>query len=187
MSIPRFNIEVLNLSHGWENIRLIIDDDIIEFNASYIGQEPVSSFIEAAVGLEEDSVNREYFARWRDEPGKCNIDYYLDNGTLNLSMEIEAPDSRGEMISTIRKYSIPFDLFHSAVRELAIRVVKKYGIVGFNSNWSSTDDPQEVFPVGSFLRLLGMEATFKEASDELTSSFQDEVKLLSVVLGKKSI
>ena len=99
----------------------------------------------------------------------------------------EAPDSRGEMISTIRKYSIPFDLFHSAVRELAIRVVKKYGIVGFNSNWSSTDDPQEVFPVGSFLRLLGMEATFKEASDELTSSCQDEVKLLSVVLGKKSI
>lgn len=177
-----FHIDVLELSHGWEKIRLVIDDDIIDYNASYIGQEPVSSLIEAAVGLEENNVNNAYFARWSDEPGRCCIDYFLKDGTLLLDIGIETPDQNGELVTRAKKYYMPFTQFQSEVRDLAIRVLKRYGIVGFNSNWASSDEPQEVFPVGAFLRLLGAESIFDYTDEEYNSSFRDEVRLLSDIV-----
>lgn len=182
MPMSTFHIDVLELSHGWEKIRLVIDDDIIDYNASYIGQEPVSSLIEAAVGLEENNVNNAYFARWSDEPGRCCIDYYLKDGTLLLDIGIETPDQNGELRTKSKKYYMPFPQFQSEVRDLAIRVLKKYGIVGFNSNWASYDGPKEVFPVASFLRLLGMEPTFDYTDEEYNSSFRDEINLFRRIL-----
>ncbi len=182
MPMSTFHIDVLELSHGWEKIRLVIDGDIIDYNASYIGQEPVSSLIEAAVGLEENNVNNAYFARWSDEPGRCCIDYFLKDGTLLLDIGIETPDQNGELVTRTKKYYMPFTQFQSEVRDLAIRVLKKYGIVGFNSNWASYDGPEEVFPVASFLRLLGVETSLKDGGDELVSSLQDELNLLGRIV-----
>lgn len=49
----KVQIDVLELEFGWETIRMTFNDRVIEYRASYVGEEPISSLIDAATALDE--------------------------------------------------------------------------------------------------------------------------------------
>lgn len=72
-----FNFHVQDLSHGWCRIFMLINDKEIHYNASYLGQNPLASFIDAC----EDLYNERgtYYVVWQAEPGILDITLDLDN------------------------------------------------------------------------------------------------------------
>lgn len=53
MKVDQFRVEVIEVDVGWMPIKLHFDDTTIEFEASEIGREPLATFIESIVALQE--------------------------------------------------------------------------------------------------------------------------------------
>ena len=49
-----FKFRVLNLSFGWCRVQMLINDKEIEYNASYLGPNPLNSFIDACAELNDE-------------------------------------------------------------------------------------------------------------------------------------
>ena len=72
-----FNFHVQDLSHGWCRIFMLINDKEIHYNASYLGQNPLASFIDACEDLYNEGGT--YYVVWQAEPGILDITLDLDN------------------------------------------------------------------------------------------------------------
>lgn len=172
--IENIAIKITNIAYGNENIEFVFDGTVIPFYASYIGNEPISTLIQVA---EELPNNNNAQVEFLDEPGYMKIDFTKDDGSDELSIDIEIEDKMPEDAENPVKYHIKtrYEVFKTAVIKAAIEVLTTYGMVGFMHSWL---ERANVFPVGELLSLLGISSVHHEESDSFRTNLKDEMQLL---------
>lgn len=176
--VDRVQIDVLDLEVGWETIRMTFDDRVIEYCASYVGEEPISTLVDAADALDgcyNGYREEKCFVQWQKEPGFIEITFYRKEDRDYIEMSIESDDPE------IDGYSAYFDynVFKDAVIKASLTVLKKYGIVGYSLGWNKS---YHTFPVHQLLALLGIKSSISTESDERYSSVFEELEILKNTL-----
>lgn len=144
-----FKFRVQNLSFGWCRILMQINDKEINYNASYIGYNPLASFIEVCADLIEEEEG-DYHLTWQSEPCLMKIDMNLDNSNM-LHFDIFDQDESGETIYNEWHETVPFDSVVSAITTEGFRVLNAFGLYGYRRSWQNHED----FPLTSLLRIMG--------------------------------
>lgn len=178
--VEKVQIEVLELEFGWETIRMTFDDRVIEYRASYVGEEPISSLIDAATALDEcydGYIEDVCYVQWQKEPGCMEMTLFRKPGKDYIDMKIESDDPE------IDGYGVYFDYnaFKDAVIKASISVLKRYGIMGYSLAWNKT---YNAFPIHQFLALLGIKAERQSCNDECKSNVFEELEILMNVLNQ---
>lgn len=65
--------------------------------------------------------------------------------------------------------------FKAGVINSGLTALKKYGISGFDKNWSTAVN---TFPIASLIYLLGSRTAFSKETEVFSSNAADELKLL---------
>ena len=176
--VDRVQIDVLDLEVGWETIRMTFDDRVIEYCASYVGEEPISTLVDAADALDgcyNGYREEKCFVQWQKEPGFIEITFYRKEDRDYIEMSIESDDSEIDGYSAYFDYSV----FKDAVIKASLTVLKKYGIVGYSLGWNKS---YHTFPVHQLLALLGIKSSISTESDERYSSVFEELEILKNTL-----
>ena len=69
MNNNEFRFRVQNLSYGWCRVNMLINDKEINFNASYLGPNPLASFIEICAEFLIDRDQEKLSTIWQAHPG----------------------------------------------------------------------------------------------------------------------
>ena len=136
MKADQFRVEVIEVDVGWMPIKLHFDDTTIEFEASEIGREPLATFIESIVALQE--VGKSIF-EWNDEHNILRFEYHLlDEYILNVSITLE----NEYLESYISKwyFEMEYSMFKQVVVDVVFSTIERYGLDGFNDEWGNCDD-----------------------------------------------
>ena len=176
--VDRVQIDVLDLEVGWETIRMTFDDRVIEYCASYVGEEPISTLVDAADALDgcyNGYREEKCFVQWQKEPGFIEITFYRKEDRDYIEMSIESDDPEIDGYSAYFDYSV----FKDAVIKASLTVLKKYGIVGYSLGWNKS---YHTFPVHQLLALLGIKSSISTESDESYSSVFEELEILKNTL-----
>ena len=176
--VDRVQIDVLDLEVGWETIRMTFDDRVIEYCASYVGEEPISTLVDAADALDgcyNGYREEKCFVQWQKEPGFIEITFYRKEDRDYIEMSIESNDPEIDGYSAYFDYSV----FKDAVIKASLTVLKKYGIVGYSLGWNKS---YHTFPVHQLLALLGIKSSISTESDERYSSVFEELEILKNTL-----
>lgn len=176
--VDRVQIDVLDLEVGWETIRMTFDDRVIEYCASYVGEEPISTLVDAADALDgcyNGYREEKCFVQWQKEPGFIEITFYRKEDRDYIEMSIESDDPEIDGYSAYFDYSV----FKDAVIKASLTVLKKYGIVGYSLGWNKS---YHTFPVHQLLALLGIKSSISTVSDERYSSVFEELEILKNTL-----
>lgn len=180
--ISEFRIDIADFEHGWETISLIFNGVSVEFTASYIGGEPLSTLIEAVGALDSEYITGSneslYYIDWISEPGRMKISLQRNLSDNQLSIEItesECLDDSMKRWNFVMNYS----LFRQAVIDLAITSLNKYGICGFNHNWEVEND---VLPIGTLLSILGTKTDFDKVDQSFRSNLAEEISILTSII-----
>ena len=142
-----FKFTVKNLYFGWCRVVMLINDKRIEYDAEYIGPNPLASFIEACAELMECPGN--YYIKWRYHDMVLKIDMELDDNMLHL--DIFDKDEGGDTIYDEWHETIPFEDFVSAIVSEGFRVLNAFGLYGYQRSWQNHED----FPLTNLLRITG--------------------------------
>lgn len=139
-----FNFRVQSLSYGWCRVFMLVNDKRIDYNASYLGDNPLASFIEAC----EDFLveGGDYHIVWQQEPGMMKIDLHLDE---NRMLHLDITDANNRENGCYE--AIPNDSFLQAVICEGFRVLNAFGLYGYRCSWQNRTD----FPLTSLLRITG--------------------------------
>ena len=179
------NIEIKlhEICVGSETISLRFGDTVIHYDPTYMGPEALSTLINSVVSLsykETINVDTERFrTTWETEPGTLKLSFYrnkITNKTL-LKTESDSEDLDGLEIE------FDFNEYKEAVIKEALRVLKTYGLRGFNESWS---DGMDVFPINSLLVLLGVDVNYNEKTWDCNSNIFTELDILKDALSKHS-
>lgn len=178
--VEKVQIDVLELEFGWETIRMTFNDRVIEYSASYVGEEPVSSLIDAATALDEcydGYIEDVCYIQWQNEPGYMEMTLFRKPGKDYIEMTIESDDPE------IDGYGAYFDynVFKDAVIKASLSVLKRYGIMGYSLGW---DKQYNAFPIHQFLALLGIKAERPSDNDECKSNVFEELEQLMNALNQ---
>ena len=176
--VDRVQIDVLDLEVGWETIRMTFDDRVIEYCASYVGEEPISTLVDAADALDgcyNGYREEKCFVQWQKEPGFIEITFYRKEDRDYIEMSIESDDPEIDGYSAYFDYSV----FKDAVIKASQTVLKRYGIVGYSLGWNKS---YHTFPVHQLLALLGIKSSISTESDERYSSVFEELEILKNTL-----
>lgn len=136
MKVDQFRVEVIEVGFGWMPIKLHFDDTTIEFEASAIGREPLATFIESIVSLQE--VGKNIF-EWNDELNILRFECHLqDEYILNVSITLE--NECLESYISKWDYEMEYSMFKQAVVDVVFSTIERYGLDGFNDEWGNYDD-----------------------------------------------
>lgn len=183
-----FQIEINDLSSGWESVALKFNGIKIPFEASYIGSEPLSTLIEAVEALDEEYISgsseSHYSFVWNDEPGliELNFKHLLKTGQLSIEIKRSDDDDFNDSSYCHWEIEMGYSLFRKAVIDVIIEILGKYGIQGFNRNWQ---DGADTLPLGSLLNVLGAKSEFDQELKAYKSDFNKEISLLSKLMSNK--
>lgn len=174
-----FSIEIGDICAGWESIKLIFNKIELPFEASYIGDEPLSTLIEAADLL--DDKESHYYIEWKDEPGYMKLELKHEALSDKLLIDIEHNKEDDSKSASSRHWNIEmqFSQFRNAVVRIAKEILCKYGFIGFIDNW---DYDQTSFPIGSLLSILGAKSNSYSGIIEHKSDLQKEIAILNDLL-----
>ena len=179
------------MGNGWQTISLMFDKTEIGFLASYIGDCPLSSLITLVakidVGIEngEDAIRRH--TEWFQEPGAMQLIVESDGTIDNITIKKTYKDQLGVDFD-VEEMENPEETYHFQVRHEALRnavvaegtrMLKEFGIQGYNDNWG---DGIDNFPVAAFLQLLGNKVAGDEEDEFYSSSLENEINLLKSIL-----
>lgn len=180
--VERVEIQVKSLCCGYEGIDMYFDDLKVSFHASYLGQEPLSSLVQAVYELEEegffdiDSDEKRYEAdiQWLSEPGYLKMMFHRKDDILHIHLDT-ADDFEDKVIMKEElHFSVSFNTFKEAVLRESLRILRKYGIRGYYKSWSDHRD----FPLGMLFSILGCSTDEKELGMYI-SDLSSEYKLLN--------
>ena len=185
--ITDIKINVKSICFGSEDIELIFGNTVVSCDVSYMEREPFSSLIYSLIAFNEEIVNldyRHFHTFWADEPkGGWDIDFYMDLETdmVEFMIEYDNKQKGSERIIKYWEFEVPYKDYKRAVINEGIRLLKKYGLAGFNKNWGDGDD---TFPINSFLMLLGNITEYDEKKEVSYSDIFSEIKLLERMLSR---
>lgn len=180
VKVTNFDFKVKSISAGWEEFELIFDKIIIPFNASYIGAEPINSLLSSIINLE--SVANDYHTayagcKWECEPGFMKIRFEKTDDILNI--DITHNDRYTDGVDEHQIFHLPYPIFREAIIKESLRVLKKYGMQGFNDNWM---DDCEYFPLNELIAVLGSQSLLNSKTGEYHSDILNELEVLSLAL-----
>lgn len=147
-------------------------------HATYIGEEPLSSLISGIHEMETDGCeDTPYYLSWQQEPGSIALTFLKDANSDNLHITIRHNSSGTIDVvnATIFKVQMKLSEFKSGLVKSGLAALKKYGINGFNRNWSSGAN---TFPVASLIYLLGTTTHYFAKDESFISNSIDELTLL---------
>lgn len=172
-------IQVSNMSWGGEDIELIFGDTKIQYSPTYMGVEPITSLLWVLSETIRSDMLIDNRLIWLDEPGKLEIDMERDDAKNDLLfLDIKnypyfgCGDNRDDVYSNEWHLEVSFSCFKDAVIKEAIRLLKVYGLGGFNQNWLKGND---TFPVNSLLILLGNKADNGDIGDKYKDEFHSDI------------
>ena len=174
----------INLKHievGSELIELVFGETTIRFYATYVGVEPLSTLIKSVVSLNDRAAENVDYAKfhivWHSEPGFLKLNFRKNVITDIVVLKTES-DTR-----TLHNLEIHFNFneYRNAVIKESLRVLKEYGLKGFNENWCDGDN---VFPLNSLLTALGTTCTQMPDSWVVKSDIIAELEALLAFLKK---
>lgn len=172
IQVDSFEVNVCQKGVGYEDITLSFGENVvINFAASYIGAEPLTTMIESLIVLEhKDSVKY----RWFDEPGVIKFSIERVSSSL-LSIRIDYDEN--ECGRDIHEWHIlmPYDIYKQGIINASIRALKKYGCEGFNENWSDGDCAMFI---GRLISILTPPIEFDEEKDIVRSDIMMELRCL---------
>ena len=143
-----FKFSVKNLYFGWCRVVMLINDKRIEYDAEYMGPNPLASFIEACAELMECS--GDYYIKWRHHDMELEIDMELDETNM-LHLDIADQDEGENTIYNEWHETVPFDDFVTAIKSEGFRVLNAFGLYGYRHSWLNHED----FPLTNLLRITG--------------------------------
>ena len=168
-------INIKELVVGSELIELKFGDKTISYDATYEGEEPLSTLIKSVVLLRDRIVENVDYSKchltWRSEPGYLNLNFRKDTITdiVTLKTESDTPELNNLEIE------FGFEEYKEAVIKESLCILKVYGLKGFNENWCDGDD---VFPLNSLLSAMGTECTQTTEKWVVKSDIISELELL---------
>ena len=178
------------MGNGWQTICLSFDDTNIGFLASYVGDCPLSSLITLVAGIDVEIQDGELpikrHIEWFQEPGAMQLLVESDGMIDNITIKRTSQDLLGFDFS-VDEMENPDEIFHfqvhhealrNAVMAEATRMLKEFGLSGYNDNWN---DGLDNFPVCAFLQLLGNNSVCVD-DDAYYSNLSDEINLLKSIL-----
>lgn len=177
-------INVKSICFGSEDLELIFGDTVIPFYASYIGPEPISTLIDSLIALEVELIENAdqcYYVAWVDEPGYLKLDMWKKKESDKLHLEVKY-NNEGDGIYHKEEeweYELSYQSYREAVLQESIRLLKQYGLDGFNQNWC---DGNDTFPLNSLLTLLGNTSKFNQEKECSYSDIFSELRLLEGAL-----
>ncbi len=179
MKTDTFAINLKEISCGDCRLDLDFGSFVLPYNASYIGDEPLSTLIEAAYALQHGQ-HHDYEIIWWDEPGYLRLHFSASSKSSDLTIKIAQNLEDGDFNAANekeRQITLPQKLFFEAVINAALKALKKYGICGFNRNWCNDFD---TFPLHTLLQLLGADRELETIENEegLKSDIFEELELL---------
>lgn len=185
--VTDIKINVKSLCFGSEDIELIFGDAVIPFYASYLGPEPISTLIDSLIALEVElieNVDQCYNVTWVDEPGFLELEMWKKEDSDILNLEIKY-NNEGDGIYHKEEdwgLELSYQSYRKVVLNESIRLLKQYGLDGFNHNWCNGND---TFPLNSLLILLGNTSKYDQEKECSYSDIFSEIKLLEGALNKK--
>ena len=168
-------INIKELVVGSELIELTFGDKTISYDATYEGEEPLSTLIKSVVLFRDRITENVNYSKchltWRSEPGYLNLNFRKDTITdvVTLKTESDTPELNNLEIE------FGFEEYKEAVIKESLRILKVYGLKGFNENWCDGDD---VFPLNSLLSAMGTECTHTTEKWVVRSDIVSELELL---------
>ena len=148
MKKETFKFHVQNLSFGWCRVVMLINDKKVCYNASYLGENPLASLIDACADYMIEP--GKYYLSWQREPGLLKIDMDLDDSNM-LHLDIFDQDESGDTIYGEWHETIPFEDFVSAIVSEGFKVLNAFGLYGYRCSWQNHED----FPLTNLLRITG--------------------------------
>lgn len=175
-----FDFHVQEIACGWCRVSMLINDKQIHCFASYTGDNPLASFINACAEFTLDG--NDYYTVWNDEPGKMSIEMNLDESKL-LHFNITQLEDETEKDSICGEWheSIPFDVFLSKTISEGFRVLNAFGLIGYLRSWQRED-----FPLALLLRLTGDCKILRE-DDSCCTDISEEIEVLQKRISKLAI
>jgi len=168
-----FKFRVKEIAVGWCDVELIIHDNVINFCASYLGPNPLDSFIEACADFSDSYSDGEFNITWYEEPGSLHITLKLEeNNFLHIDIKLCTYESDDDVIQEWHE-TIPYECFESAIIAESFRVLKTYGIQGYRMSWLSHTD----FPIAPLLSLI-TKASPIQKGDTYYTDIDAELKCL---------
>lgn len=140
----KIKFRVKNLSFGWCRVVMLINDKRIEYNASYLGPNPLATFIDACADLMDD--DGKYYITWVKEPGTLDFEMLLDQNRM-LHLDIIDSNHKDDVFHEV----IPFGSFVDAIISEGFRVLNAFGLYGYKRSWQNDED----FPLTNLLRITG--------------------------------
>lgn len=177
-------INVKSICFGSEDIELIFGDTVIPFYASYLGPEPISTLIDSLIALEVeliDNAEQCYNVTWVDEPGYLKLDAWKKKESDILHLEINYNNEGDGIYHKEEEWELElsYQCYRDAILNESIRLLKQYGLDGFNHNWC---DGNDTFPLNSLLILLGSTSKYDQEKECSYSDIFSEIKLLEGAL-----
>ena len=163
-----FKFQVQYLAYGSCSVVMQINDKIIAYNASYAGQNPLATMIDACADLMED--DGDYFIEWQAEPGCLKIDMNLDEQKM---LHFDIANHNGEDVEPEWHETVAFEDFVSSIQAEGLRILNAFGLCGYKKSWANDVD----FPLTNLLIIIGKRNNLW-MSDSCTSSIQKEIKCI---------
>lgn len=179
MEQSTFKFHVQNISFGWCRVLMLINDKEVWYNASYLGENPLETMIDACVELKEEAGH--YYISWQKEPGILKIDLNLDDTNM-LHLDIVEQDESGDEIYGEWHETVQFDDFVNAIIAEGFRVLNAFGLYGYRHSWLNYTD----FPLTNLLRLTGKcDEIWK--GDSCCTNISKEIGVLQEYISKLEI
>ena len=146
MTDSTFKFHVRTISWGWSEIVMYINEKEVSFHASYIGNSPIETLIDACAELESCGDN--YYIQWETEPGIMKIELELLEHDV---LKFDITKSYGDDDKTEFHETVKFEDFKNAIMSEGFRVLNAFGLWGYRMSWMDHKD----FPLTNLLRITG--------------------------------
>ena len=176
-----FSIKISHLAWGNEDIEILFDDEKLYFSAGYLSSDPLGDMVKIAAFFVNNEDCKHYAVEWDGEPVIMEFEVQRDlssKGVLHVSAKTKGKYEGDDEYH----FEVTLESFKSAVIKETIRVLKEYGIRGYDGSWC---DGWNTFPLTSLLILLGDKSRFDEDSESHRSNIKDELQLLMSALDRE--
>ena len=160
---------------GCSTVKIAVGEQSVEFDATYIGPNPLGDFMEAISEI-VDGNEDEIALSWSNEPGSLQLEMQVKDQVAYLVVK-ESPDllcpSEKEGGQWTKKIDaiVDFNCVVDAVVKEAERNLQLHGIAGFSDDWMIRRD---VFPMSAYLKLKGIKSEYEKGDDYRKSSPLDD-------------
>jgi hypothetical protein len=178
-----FDFCVERVCYGWQQFILSFGTTIFQFNSSYLGNDALTELITTICDLDSEKLGD----RWNDseftlydEPGIIHVYFRRKCETNSVMIDIERIDIVDKPDYTRNWHIVmEYDIFKKTIIDVALAVLKKYGLRGLRGNWCACT---EGFPISTFLRILLGKPNFNNDSEEYRSDIFEELEFLKQIL-----